>query len=470
MIKKNEWKRKNTLEGLSVSEKTELFKKSIKNKKITVLGIGVSNLPLIEFLAKNGACVTACDKREKDKIGEELERLSCYDIEYCLGDGYLDNIGGEIIFKTPGMRYDLPQLNEARANGSIVTSEMEVFFDLCDAKIIAVTGSDGKTTTTTLISEMLKRQGYTVWLGGNIGNPLLGEIENIKSSDIAVLELSSFQLHTMKSSPNIAVITNLSPNHLDMHKDMDEYVCAKKNIFLHQKTGDRLVLNYDNEITRSFAQEAVNTPVFFSRKEERADGVYLHNGIVYYKNEPVLRADEIKIPGMHNVENYMAAIAALWGMVTPENIRRVAREFGGVEHRIEFVCEKDGVKYYNDSIASSPTRTAAGLRSFDKKVILIAGGYDKHIPFDDFGADIKEHVKKLFLIGVTAPKIRDAANNAGMYDIVMCSGMEQAVRLASESAQSGDIVILSPACASFDMFKNFAVRGEMFKKLVSELK
>lgn len=450
-----------------MSEKTELFKKSIKNKKITVLGIGVSNLPLIEFLAENGACVTACDKRSE--LGEEAAKLKKYDIKYCLGENYLDSIDGEIVFKTPGMRYDLPQLNAARKRGSIVTSEMEVFFDLCGAKIIAVTGSDGKTTTTTLISEMLKKQGFKVWVGGNIGRPLLGEIDNIKDTDVVVLELSSFQLHTMKSSPNIAVVTNLSPNHLDMHKDMDEYVSAKKNIFLHQKKGDRLVLNYDNEITRGFCAEAVNEPVFFSRKNEQENGVYLKDGVVYYQKEPVLRADEIRIPGMHNVENYMAAIAALWGMVSAENIRSVAREFGGVEHRIEFVREKDGVKYYNDSIASSPTRTAAGLKAFNQKVILIAGGYDKHIPFDSFGADIKEHVKKLFLTGNTAQKIKEAANNAGMYDVVICPGFKEAVILASKSAKSGDVVILSPACASFDMFKNFAVRGETFKKIVNEL-
>lgn len=454
-----------------MTEKLRLFKEGIKGKRVTVIGIGVSNLPLIRFLAQNGAEVTACDRREADELTEEREKLRDYKIHYCLGDGYLDHIDADIIFKTPGMRFDTPALVEARARGSVVTSEMEVFFDLCPAKIIAVTGSDGKTTTTTLISEMLKKEGFTVWLGGNIGRPLLGDIEQIKESDIAVLELSSFQLHTMKASPNIAVVTNLSPNHLDMHKDMDEYIDAKKNIFLHQLTGERLVLNYDNDITRGFAAEAVNPPVFFSRKEEVEHGVYLKDGTVYYGTEAVLKASEIRIPGVHNVENYMAAIGALWGMVSAATIRTVAREFGGVEHRIEFVRELDGIKFYNDSIASSPTRASAGLHSFDQKVILIAGGYDKHIPFDSFGPVLKECVKSLFLIGVTAPKIEKAATDAGMNkgDITRCETLAEATQKAYDAARAGDVVILSPACASFDMFKNFAVRGDAFKQLVNAL-
>ena len=449
--------------------KTEIFKQSIKNKKITVLGIGVSNLPLIKMLAQNGANVTACDKREKDKLADEMEQLSAYDIKYNLGEGYLENIDADIVFKTPGMRYDVPQLLKAKENGAAVTSEMEVFFDLCDAKIIGVTGSDGKTTTTTLISEMLKKQGYRVWLGGNIGKPLLEETENIKAEDMIVVELSSFQLHTMKQSPSVSVVTNLSPNHLDMHKDMQEYIDAKKNIFLHQKDGDRLVLNFDNEITKDFEKVSKVKPVFFSRKSRIENGVYLKDGFIYYDDVAVLDINEIKIPGMHNVENYMAAIAALWGIVSVDAIQEVARTFGGVEHRIEFVREIDGVKFYNDSIASSPTRTEAGLCSFDKKVILIAGGYDKKIPFDDFGKSIKEHVKTLVLIGKTAPLIKAAAEKAGMNEIVMCDSMEQAVRECKKRAECGDTVLLSPACASFDMYKNFAMRGNHFKTVVGEL-
>lgn len=452
-----------------VKEKIEKFKRDIRDKKITVIGMGVSNLPLIELLAKNGAHVTACDKRNKNELAAELDRLSCYDISYSLGENYLDGIDAQVIFKTPGLRYDVEPLVRARENGAVVTSEMEVFFELCDAKIIAVTGSDGKTTTTTLIAEMLKKQGYKVWVGGNIGNPLLGKIEQIEPDDMVVLELSSFQLHTMRKSPSVAVVTNLSPNHLDMHKDMNEYIDAKKNIFKHQKQGDRLVLNFDNEITRGFEGESVNEPIFFSRMNETGKGVYLRNGVIYYNDEAVLKTDEIKIPGVHNVENYMAAMGALWGLVSKDTIAKLAREFGGVEHRIELVREKDGVRYYNDSIASSPTRTAAGLRSFDQKVILIAGGYDKKIPFDGLGKDIKEHVKLLILLGKTAPKIKKAAEDADMHEIIMCADMAEAVYAAAKNAESGDVVMLSPACASFDMFKNFAVRGECFKKLVNEL-
>ncbi len=452
-----------------MSEKLEVFKQKIKNKKITVLGIGVSNLPLIEFLAKNGAIVTACDKRKKDDLTNEIERLSPYNISYNLGDNYLDNIDADIIFKTPGMRFDIPELVEARKRGSIVTSEMEVFFEVCDAKKIAVTGSDGKTTTTTLIAKMLEKQGYTVWIGGNIGNPLIGDVENIKESDFVVLELSSFQLHTMSASPDIAVVTNLSPNHLDMHKDMDEYIDAKKNIFIHQNANDKLVLNFDNDITRSFENEAIGNVMFFSRKTEVEDSVYLKDGIIYHGSDVIMHAEEIKIPGTHNIENYMAAIAALLNIVSIDNMKYIAQTFGGVEHRIELVRELDGVRYYNDSIASSPTRTTAGLRSFDKKVILIAGGYDKHIPFDDFGPVLEKHVKKLFLIGVTAPKIKKAANDAGLFEVVMCDSLEEAIKLSHDAATTGDIVLLSPACASFDMFKNFAVRGNMFKEFVNNL-
>ena len=452
-----------------MSEKLEVFKQKIKNKKITVLGIGVSNLPLIEFLAKNGAIVTACDKRKKDDLTNEIERLSPYNISYNLGDNYLDNIDADIIFKTPGMRFDIPELVEARKRGSIVTSEMEVFFEVCDAKKIAVTGSDGKTTTTTLIAKMLEKQGYTVWIGGNIGNPLIGDVENIKESDFVVLELSSFQLHTMSASPDIAVVTNLSPNHLDMHKDMDEYIDAKKNIFIHQNVNDKLVLNFDNDITRSFENEAIGNVMFFSRKTEVEDSVYLKDGIIYHGSDVIMHAEEIKIPGTHNIENYMAAIAALLNIVSIDNMKYIAQTFGGVEHRIELVRELDGVRYYNDSIASSPTRTTAGLRSFDKKVILIAGGYDKHIPFDDFGPVLEKHVKKLFLIGVTAPKIKKAANDAGLFEVVMCDSLEEAIKLSHDAATTGDIVLLSPACASFDMFKNFAVRGNMFKEFVNNL-
>ena len=395
-----------------------------------------------------------------------------------MGDGYLNNLNVDIIFRTPGMNYFLPELTEARKKGIVVTSEMEVFFDLCPCKIFAVTGSDGKTTTTTLIATMLKEQGYNVHLGGNIGTPLLPIIEEIGENDIAVAELSSFQLISMRKSPDVSVVTNVAPNHLDVHKTMDEYIDAKKNIFMHQNAFTRTILNADNEITASFADEVRGTLSYFSYNSPVSRGAYLDgddicvadkNGVVKIMNK-----HEIRIPGEHNVENYLAAISAVWGYVDVETIVKVAREFGGVEHRIEFVREKDGVKYYNDSIATSPTRTIAGLKAFNQKLIVLAGGYDKHIPFEPLAPYAVEKIKVLILTGPTADAIEKAIRSDKNFDncgmkILRSESLEQSVKMAHEIAKEGDIVSLSPACASFDAYPNFEERGNHYKKLVNEL-
>lgn len=465
------------LEGLVLTEKLKFFLKGIQGKRITVIGIGVSNLPLIKFLAQNGAIVTACDRREEDELADERAQLGKYSITYRLGDNYLDGIDADIIFKTPGMRFDTPALVQARERGSLVTSEMEVFFDLCPAKIIAVTGSDGKTTTTTLIAQMLQREGHTVWVGGNIGKPLLGEVEQIKESDMVVLELSSFQLHTMKASPNIAVVTNLSPNHLDMHKDMDEYIAAKENIYLHQHEGDIAIFNEDNDITRSLSEKVSARMRLFSRREEVADGTFLRGDTIVLRHdgceEAVMQISDIRLPGMHNVENYLAAVTALDGLVPYEVMRETARTFVGVEHRIEPVRTIRGVQWYNDSIASSPTRTIAGLNAFNEKVILLAGGYDKHIPFAPLAPEVVKHVKLLILCGATADAIEKAVRECPGYhgspEIVRCESLEDCVKTAYKRAVRGDIVTLSPACAAFDQFANFMERGKVFKKLVMGL-
>ena len=447
----------------------EEYLDSLRDKTVAVIGIGVSNQPLIQLLLSRGIRVTACDKKNREALGIVAEQLEANGCSLRLGEGYLDGLTEDVIFRTPGMRPDLPQFTAAVKRGSILTSEMEVFFEVCPCPKIAVTGSDGKTTTTTIIAELLKRAGKTVHLGGNIGHPLLAETGTMKPEDIAVLELSSFQLMTMTASPHIAVITNLAPNHLDVHKDMEEYVQAKKNIFHFQKPGDLLVLNADNEITASFA--GAGQTHFFSRKG-RTNCVWEENGAIYRRGEKILETADILIPGTHNVENYMAAIAAVDGLVSDDTIRQVARNFGGVEHRIELVRIKDGVKFYNDSIASSPSRTIAGLRSFTQKVILIAGGYDKHIPYEVLGPEICLHVSRLFLCGATAGKIRAAVEQAEQPDkpeITDCGDFESAVRRAAAAAKPGDIVLMSPASASFDQFKNFMVRGDCFKKIVKEL-
>ena len=450
---------------------------TLSGKSVAVLGIGVSNTPLIELLCKNGVRVIACDKKTRDALGDTAAALEALGAELRLGEDYLKDIAADIIFRTPGMRPDLPELLAARERGSSVTSEMQVFFEVCPCPIIAVTGSDGKTTTTSIIAEFFRAAGRTVWLGGNIGHPLLSEAGQIKPDDIAVLELSSFQLLDMTHSPHIAVLTNLAPNHLDVHRDMAEYIAAKENIFRYQGAGDIAIFNRDNDITREQSTRASAHVRLFSRCGEVADGAFVRDGAIWLRRSgterEIVKTADIRIPGQHNVENYCAAITAVDGLVPDEVIRAVAREFNGVEHRIELVRQRRGVKWYNDSIASSPTRTIAGLRSFDEKVILIAGGYDKHIPFTPLAPEIVAHVKLLILCGATADAIRAAVTAYEGYrgepEMVEVGSLQEAVELASGRAESGDIVTLSPACAAFDQFANFMERGKAFKRMVAAL-
>ncbi len=440
---------------------------SLKGKRIAVLGLGVSNRPLVKLLLEFGCQVVGCDRTSREKLDGEVLELEALGCTLSVGDGYLDTVEADVLFRTPGMHPGHPAIGALRSRGAQVTSEMEVFFEVCPCQLIAVTGSDGKTTTTTLISEMLKAAGKTVWLGGNIGTPLLPLVRQMQEEDFAVVELSSFQLMDMTRSPSRALITNLAPNHLDVHKDMEEYVDAKKNIYRYQKDTDLLVLNADNAITASLQGNGVTK--FFSRQGE--GDVCIKDGIIYRGEQAVLSVSNILLPGVHNIENYMAAIAMVEGLVEDDIIRQVAQTFGGVEHRIELVRIKDGVRFYNDSIASSPSRTIAGLRSFPDKVILIAGGYDKHIPYDVLGPEICAHVKKLFLGGATGPLIQKAVEDCEgeKPEIVDCGNFEAAVRAAAAAAEPGDVVLMSPASAAFDQFKNFMVRGEFYKKLVREL-
>lgn len=445
---------------------------SLQGKKILVMGLGVSNRPLVRLLLKYGCTVVGCDKTPREKLDPEvleLEQLGC---ALQVGETYLEGLSGDLVFRTPGMHPANPALEALRQNGAEITSEMEIFFELCPCTILAITGSDGKTTTSTLIAEMLKAEGKTVWLGGNIGTPLLQHCDEMGQSDYAVVELSSFQLMDMKRSPRVAVITNLAPNHLDVHKDMEEYVEAKKNIYRFQGNEDTLVVNADNALTAPLTGNGKTR--HFSRQGYVKQGVYLQDDMICRDGKEVLDRRDIVIPGEHNVENYMAAILAVEGLVKDETIRFVAKNFGGVEHRIELVREKDGVRFYNDSIASSPSRTIAGLNSFSQKVLLIAGGYDKHIPYDVLGPVICKHVKKLFVNGATAGQIRTAVENAPEYkqgypEIIDCEDFTAAVYAAANAAQAGDVVLMSPASAAFDQFKNFMERGNYYKRLIKEL-
>ncbi len=463
--------------------KFEEYLSSLRNKTVAVIGIGVSNRPLIELLLSRGVAVTACDKKDRATLGALAEELVGKGCRLRLGPDYLKDLTQDVIFRTPGMRPDLPELHAAVERGSTLTSEMEVFFEVCPCPILAVTGSDGKTTTTTIIAELLRAAGKTVHLGGNIGHPLLSETGGMKAEDIAVLELSSFQLMTMTRSPHIAVVTNLAPNHLDVHKDYAEYISAKENIFTHQSASDIAVFNADNEVTRSFVGRQGGALRTFSRRETVERGAYLapddagEGQAIWMSNEngrrQVLPLAEIKLPGIHNVENYMAAIAAVDRLVPDKIIRDFAKNFGGVEHRIELVRELDGVRYYNDSIASSPSRTIAGLNSFPEKVILIAGGKDKGISYDSLGPVVNERVKHLILCGATAGVIRSSVEQAKNYsglEIVEVEDYHQAVSLARSRSEAGDVVILSPASTSFDRFDNFMERGRIFKEIVNSLK
>ncbi len=324
------------------------FYRSVKGKTVAFCGLGGSNLPLVKLFAKAGAVVTGRDRRAEEKLGAAAAELRALGVRLVTGEGYLADLTEEIVFRTPGMRFSLPELESARARGAAVTSEMEVFFDLCPCRIVAVTGSDGKTTTTTIISKILAEAGKKVHLGGNIGTPLLPRIGEISPEDVVAAELSSFQLISMRHSPEVGVVTNLSPNHLDVHKDMQEYVDAKKNIILHQNAFGRAVLNADNEYTAAFARETRGQTLLFSRRHPVEQGAWMDaDGEIYFsaqgKTTRVMNASEIRTPGLHNIENYLAAVCAVWGTAGPEEIRRVARTFPGVEHRNEFVRELDGV-------------------------------------------------------------------------------------------------------------------------------
>ena len=455
----------------------ESYLDSTRDKRVAVVGIGISNLPLLEMLCRAGVSVTACDRRSREQLGETAERLTALGAALQLGDDYLEHLDQDIIFRTPGLMPFDEHLEEARKNGSLVTSEMEVFFSLCPCRIFAVTGSDGKTTTTTIISELLKAAGHTVHLGGNIGKPLLCELPSMRQSDLVVLELSSFQLHSMTCRPHTAVITNISPNHLDKHKDFQDYIDAKRSIFLNQHPEDRLVLFADDEHSAYYAAQAPSRVSWFSDTREVRPGCICREGKILLLSSDgtetfIMNADEIRIPGQHNVRNYLAAFEAVRNDVTPELCRETAMRFAGVEHRLEEVRTLHGVRYINDSIASSPTRTIAGLRALTTKPILLLGGYDKHLPFDGLGEEVCLRAKAAIVAGDTADRILDAIRSAPSnrdFSVYRTENLAESVALAARIAEDGDTVLLSPACASFDQFRNFEERGKFFKKLVMEL-
>lgn len=478
-----------------INERLCAYKEFLCGKKCAVLGIGISNIPLIKFLLECGASVVARDKKSISELSAnrdlDIASLESNGVVFVTGEDYLDNIQEEVVFKTPGIRCDHPKIKEAAQKGALITSEMEVFLSVCPCKIIAITGSDGKTTTTTLTAKLLEEAGYTVHLGGNIGRPLLYDTEKMRPGDFAVLELSSFQLHSIGfypdkrfpvqtvRFPDVAIITNISPNHLDWHTSYEEYAQAKKAIFSSIRPEGKFVTNAADEITKEYAKEAKEKAIdvkLFSSKIV-TDDYYADEDYIYYEGKPIISRKEIKLPGVHNTENYMAAIAATSRYVSIENVLNVARTFGGVEHRLEFVEEIDGVSFYNSSIDSSPTRTIAAIKSFSsdmkKKLILIMGGYDKNIPYAPVGEPVCEMARAVFLCGATAQKIKAAIEEAeceNKPEIFVFDNFEEAVISAKNYSKEGECVILTPASASFDMFKNFEQRGRYFKEIVRKLK
>ena len=461
----------------------EQLQNLIQGKKVAFIGAGVSHKRCIEQFVELGAQVTLCDqKKSLEDFGAYADTLRRLHVRLSLGEHYTDGFAGQdIIMRTPGYEYYKPELQAALQAGTKVTSEVELFFELCPCEIVAVTGSDGKTTTTTLISKMFEAAGRKVFLGGNIGAALLPQLADVTPEAVAVVELSSFQLISMRVSPKVAVVTNVTPNHLDHHKDMQEYIDAKRNILLWQVPPCRAVLGFENEISRGMQKDCKGEQVWFTRLHDTDKGAFLRESddtLCYAENgvvTPILPRAEVKLRGLHNVENLLAAIAAVWGRVPVEAMRQVGSTFTGVEHRIEPVRTLDGVTYYNDSIASSPTRTIAGLRSFNQKIILIAGGYDKKIPYEPLAPEILTHVKTLVLMGATGPRIEAAVRACPGFDesaltILHADSMQHAVELARGAAQPGDVVSLSPASASFDLYPNFEVRGRDYKNIVNNLK
>ncbi len=455
------------------------FFHNLKDKKVAFIGAGVSHKELIKIFAESGAVVTLCDKKELDKFGDYADTLKELNINLSLGENYLEGLKSQdMIMRTPGFEFFTKELQDELAKGTKITSEMELFFELCPCKIYAVTGSDGKTTTTTLISEMLKESGKTVWLGGNIGRALLPIVRDVKEDDVAVVELSSFQLISMKQSPDVAVVTNVTPNHLDHHKDMQEYIDAKRNILIHQGRSGKAVLGFENEVSRNMEDDVKGKCVFFTRLTD-ISGIpgcgYIDNGgMLCVGGAKIVHQDEVGLRGKHNLENLLAAFCAVNGDVPFEVMTKVAKEFKGVEHRIEPVRTLNGVQWFNDSIASSPTRTIAGLKSFPQKICIIAGGYDKKIPYEPLAQPIIDNVKLLVVMGQTGPAIEKVVTEHADYEksgikILHADSMEEAVKLMYENTQPGDIISLSPASASFDLYPNFEVRGRHFKELVNKL-
>ena len=456
-----------------MNNKLKEFNESLKDKRVLVLGLGVSNLPLLNYLNEFKAKITVRDRKKIDELDKEIiDKINKYKIEYVLGDSYLDNLNDyDIIFRSPSILPSIKPLEDARNSGVLVTTEIEQVIKLAPCKVIGITGSKGKTTTTTILSTILEKLNYNVFVGGNIGIPLFSKIKEMKKDDIIVLEMSSFQLMNMSVSPNISIITNISPDHLDIHKDYDEYINAKKYIFKNQNKDDIIVLNEEDNIVKDMNKDTISKIRYFGSTNHN-NNYYIKDKNIYYQDKKIIDTSKLLLKGRHNTLNICAALNAISNYINVDNkkLEKIVADIKSVHHRLEFVRNINGVDWYNDSASTTPDKSMGGLNAFDEKIVLIAGGYDKNISYEEFGKPIVENCSKLILFGATKEKIYNSViKEKSNIEIYKLNTLEEVVNKAYEIAKKGEVVLFSPASASFDMFKNAYQRGDLFKELVNKL-
>lgn len=455
-----------------------------KNKKVTVMGLGSfgGGVGVAQFLAKQGALVTITDLRNTPELSSSIKQLEGLPISYKLG-GHCeeDFINTDMVIVNPAVPDNSKFLQIARNNQVPLHTEINIFFSLCPAPIIGITGSNGKSTTTALLGKVLQQTPRTTWIGGNIGRSLLTNLEEIKPQEIVVLELSSFQLKELsgiKKSPHISIVTNISPNHLDRHIGMDDYIQAKKTIITYQKPGDYAILNYDDPELRRWEQECKSHVLWYSTRQRIKNGAWIKDGnivlSIHGQERVIVCTSRIKIPGNHNLQNILAtSCAAHMAGAHEQHMERIMANFGGLEHRLEFVREIHGVRYYNDSKATTPESAIAAMRAFQEPIILIAGGIDKGSNFEKFAETCIQQTKAIVLIGKMAHKIQELilqkTDGEKKPSIFISNTFREAFQQAHGIAKTGEIVLLSPACASYDMFLNYEERGRQFKNMVQAL-
>lgn len=453
---------------------------NLKDKNILIFGLSITGIAAVKALYNEGVKLTVLDSRKEDdeNIKNALKKLTEFkNVNYVFGANELDLNGFDLILKSPGIKPDIPILNNARDRGIEILSDIELAYRLNKTKhIIAITGSNGKTTTSTLVYEILKNSGKKSHLVGNVGVGILEEIVNATNEDYFIIECSSFQLeNTMEFSPEVSLITNITPDHLDWHGNFQNYANAKYKILKNQKQNDITVLNVDDSYLMEHIPATNSKLIKVSKNKLNSDGAYISNEKIFIndnsKEIEIMNLSDIKLLGIHNLENILCAVAISYFIgIDIESIRNTISKFMGVEHRIEFVRELNGVKFYNDSKGTNPDSTIKAIEAVDSPIILIAGGYDKGTSFDELAELLYKKVYLLILMGTTKEKIRNSAVRAGFTNIEYVENMNEAVNLAFDSSVKGNNILLSPACASWGMYNNYEERGRDFKNIVNLLK